>query len=373
MKIAFYAPMKPPDHPVPSGDRRMARLLMEAFERAGHEPQLACRFVSRDSKGDPARQKQLIEEGAKLADALLADYRALPPEARPKVWFTYHLYYKAPDLIGPQVAEGLGIPYIAAEASLAGKRAGGPWDSYHKALLQALKGARALVTINPADAPALPGGTKQLSLPPFLNARHDAQPKDRARAEVAGRTALPGDIPWLLAVGMFRVGDKLESYRLLGEALARLKGRDWRLLVVGDGPARAEVEAALAPLGEGRVTYFGQLDSETLRRCYAAADLLVWPARREAYGMALLEAQAEGLPVVAGREGGVGAVVADGESGLLSEPGDAAAFARALDSLLADPERRAAMGRAARERIARDHGLDGAAVKLDALLREVTA
>ena len=56
MKIAFYAPMKPPDHPVPSGDRTMARLLVRALETAGHEVRLACRLRSRDPRGEPSRQ-----------------------------------------------------------------------------------------------------------------------------------------------------------------------------------------------------------------------------------------------------------------------------------------------------------------------------
>ena len=60
--------------------------------------------------------------------------------------------------------------------------------------------------------------------------------------------------------------------------------------------------------------------------------------------MALLEAQAAGLPVVAGRSGGVPSVVADGETGLLAPEGDAAAFAEAVGALLADPERRARDG-----------------------------
>ena len=193
MKLAFYAPMKPPGHPVPSGDRRMARLLMEALRLAGHDPELACRFVSRDSRGDAARQARMIALGGGLAHSLLRRYRVRPPEARPSAWFTYHLYYKAPDLIGPEVARGLGIPYIAAEVSLAGKRASGPWDLYHQALLGALEQASALVTINPADAPALPGGVKQISLPPFLERVPESAPgaREEARKTLARQMDLP--------------------------------------------------------------------------------------------------------------------------------------------------------------------------------------
>ena len=373
MRVAFYAPMKPPDHPVPSGDRRMARLLMEALRMAGHEAELACHLVTRDRQGDPARQTHMIALGRSMAQRLARRFEARPAAERPAVWLTYHAYYKAPDLLGPQVAERLRIPYLAAEVSLARKREGGPWDAYHKALTAALERAAAVITLNPADAPALPRTLKQVTLLPFLEAEAFHANRAASRARLARQQDLPLDEPWLLAVGMFRRGDKLASYRLLGDALTRLQDRPWRLLLAGAGPARAEVEAALAPLDARRLHWLGELGAEALKSCYAGADLMVWPAIREAYGMALLEAQAAGLPVVAGREGGVPAVVADGESGLLTPPGDAQAFAGALVKLLDDPARRTAMGRAAQRRVTESHDIAAASARLDALLREVVA
>src|SRR4051812_19651002 len=114
MRIAFYAPLKPPDHPVASGDRAMARALIAALERAGHEVSLAAHFRSYDS-GDARRQARLREEGRRIAHRYLKkiDAGAEPPD----LWFTYHLYHKAPDWLGPTVAARLGIPYVAAEAS----------------------------------------------------------------------------------------------------------------------------------------------------------------------------------------------------------------------------------------------------------------
>ena len=69
---------------------------------------------------------------------------------------------------------------------------------------------------------------------------------------------------------------------------------------------------------------------------YASADLYVWPAIGEAWGMALLEAQAAGLPVVVGRSGGIPDIVADGEAGILVQAGDARALALAVATLLDD-------------------------------------
>ncbi len=119
MQVAFYAPMKPPDHPVPSGDRRMARLLMRALAHAGHRVVLASRFRSWEGQGNPERQARLARLGASLADRQQRRYRAAPADARPGAWLTYHLYYKAPDWIGPRVAQALGIPYLVTVGSVA--------------------------------------------------------------------------------------------------------------------------------------------------------------------------------------------------------------------------------------------------------------
>ena len=96
----------------------------------------------------------------------------------------------------------------------------------------------------------------------------------------------------------------------------------------------------------------------------ANADLFVWPAEREAIGMALLEAAAAGLPVVAAETDGVPAVVAHGETGLLAPAGDAGAFADCLRALLADPDRRREMGAAARKRVLARHDIARAAAAL---------
>ena len=114
----------------------------------------------------------------------------------------------------------------------------------------------------------------------------------------------------------------------------------------------------------------GETKPQDLPGLYAACDLLVWPAVNEAYGMALLEAQACGLPVVAGRCGGVGEIVADGETGLLTAAGDGKAFAEAVKTLIEDPSRRGAMADAALAKVEAQHGIAAAARRLDAVLRE---
>jgi glycosyltransferase involved in cell wall biosynthesis len=164
-----------------------------------------------------------------------------------------------------------------------------------------------------------------------------------------------------------RPGDKLASYRLLGAALVRLLDLPWSLEIVGDGPARGEVEQALAPLGP-RVMYRGTLDLTAIADALASADLYVWPAINEAFGMALLEAQASGLPVIAGASGGIGDIVVPGVTGLLTPPGNLEAFTAAVRRLITDAAARAAMGLAAGQKVRREHDLPIAAARLASLI-----
>jgi hypothetical protein len=377
MRIAFYAPLKPPTHPVPSGDRRMARLLMAALSRANHRVDLASRFRSRDGVGDPVRQQALADLGRHMASRLIRRYQTAADAERPDLWFTYHLYYKAPDWLGPSVAEALDIPYVVAEASHANKRAAGPWAIGHAGAAAAIARAEAIVSLNPNDMVGLAGATRRdailVMLKPFLDGADFAAAANRRtglRAELAKRFGLDTGAPWLLTVAMMRQGDKVASYRVLASALSTLRDVAWQLLVVGDGPARADVEALLAPLGRGRVHFAGARLPEELPSFYAPADLLIWPAINEAYGMTLLEAQAAGVPVIAGASGGVPTIVAGDRTGLLTPPGDAAAFAAAVRLLLDDPARRQQMGETARELVAEDHDIGTAARILDRTMQD---
>lgn len=358
LDIAFYAPMKPPDHPVPSGDRYMARMLMAALETAGHRVTLASRLRTWDGDGDPMSQQDCKEQGEAEADRLIEAWRR--SGATPDLWFTYHLYYKATDWIGPRVCAALGAPYVVAEASVAYKRVGGPWDLGHKQTLAALSRAALIVTVNPKDAERLPEPDKSRLLPPFLDAGRFAEPQEKSN-----------DPPVLVAPAMMRHGDKLASYRLLADALSQIQEIPWTLRIYGDGPARGEVEEAFAGFPEGKVEFCGAAEEEALPELLAACDLCVWPAVNEAYGMALLEAEGAGVPVVAGRSLGVPSVVAEGETGMLVEPNDAAAFAAAVRELLEDPARRAEMGRAAAEKVRRDHGLEAAARTLNSYIQDI--
>lgn len=378
MRIAFYAPMKPPDHPVPSGDRRLARLLLRALRAGGHDVTLAARFCSRDGRGDAERQARLRTLGGRLAERLIRRYRAMAPARRPEAWLTYHVYHKAPDWLGPPIAEALGIPYAIVEASSAPKQAGGRWDIGYRGANAAIGRADAILTVNSDDWDCL----QPVVRPPVLHRRMapfvDCAPfaaAARRRANIRDTLALrhgwPAETKLLLAVGMMREGAKRDSFRVLAGALAMLGDLDWRLLVAGDGPLRDEIAAGIEAAAPGRAVFLGGQDEDAMPDLYAGADILVWPAMREAFGMSLLEAQAAGLPVVAGRGRGVPDIVASGVTGLLPPSGDAAAFARDVRRLLEDEALRRTLAGAAARRIAEKFDVPQAAALLSGTLATV--
>jgi glycosyltransferase involved in cell wall biosynthesis len=362
--VAFYAPLKSPHHPSPSGDRTMARLLMKALAAGGFTPVLASTLRTFDGTGDAAVQERLRTESLAEADRLIAAYKDVPARRRPRLWFTYHLYYKAPDWIGPRVADALRIPYVVAEGSRAGKRAGGPWATGHAGAEAALDRADAVFVMTEADQQSLelarPAAQRLIELPPFidLNEWQAADPSVRAR-----HTAVR-----LLTVAMMRRGDKLASYRILAAALDRLGTADWIFDIVGDGEARAEVERLFSRFG-ARVRLHGQLDDRArLAELYGQADLFLWPAVNEAYGLVFLEAQAFGCPIVAGACGGVASVVRDRETGVLVPPGNPDAFAESVEALIANPQRRKALGAAAQRFVPVERSLPQAAERLRSAL-----
>ena len=373
MRIAFYAPLKPPTHVTPSGDRRVAGLLMDALERIADHVELVSTFRSFDADGDAARQEALRRQGQALAQRMVAQWRAGPPALRPDVWFTYHVYYKAPDWLGPAVSAALGIPYVIAEASYAQKRASGPWAIGHEAAAEAISRARLVISPSRDDLAGLEelvAKERLVQLPPFLDpAPYRAAAKGRKmhRENLAASLGLDPTLPWIAVAAMMRTGDKLASYRALAASLERLADLPWRLVVAGDGAARGEVEAALEKAAPGRAAFLGSVATRALAGVYAACDLYAWPAVNEAYGMAMLEAQAAGLPVVSRATRGVPDVVIDGRTGVLAK--DEGALAAALRELLVDGKRRAALGKNAAAFVASERSVAAAAARLKSLLR----
>ncbi|MCD6360385.1 MAG: glycosyltransferase family 4 protein [Armatimonadetes bacterium] len=184
--------------------------------------------------------------------------------------------------------------------------------------------------------------------------RFQAPPEDierlRERLGLAGR-------PVLLTVARLvaRKGHA-QVLRALPRVLERVP--DACYLVVGDGPLARELRelADELKLAEN-VVFTGPVSDADLAAYYGACDVFVMPSvpvrgeLAEGLGLTFLEAAAAGRPSVGTRFGGIPDAIADGETGLLVEPGDEDQLADALTRLLADPDRARRMGEAARERV----------------------
>jgi rhamnosyl/mannosyltransferase len=162
--------------------------------------------------------------------------------------------------------------------------------------------------------------------------------------------SVPRDLPLLLFVGRLRY---YKGLHILLEAMPTIHAR---LLIGGSGPEQSRLAALAVTLGVAdRVHFLGDIPDEDLPSLYRAAGIFVMPAhlRAEALGIAQIEALASGIPCVS-TELGTGTSYAnhDGETGLVVPPGDAPALARAVNTLLADPESRRRMGAAGRRRVA---------------------
>ncbi len=171
-------------------------------------------------------------------------------------------------------------------------------------------------------------------------------------AAVRARYGLTAKDPFVLAAG--RLTEPKNFPGLLDAVLLlRRRGVRLRVMIAGEGPLRAFLERRVDELGIGdQVILSGVV--QDLPELMLGADLFVLPSLWEGLPLALLEAMACGLPVVATQIAGVADVVEEGVSGLLVQPGDAAELAQAMATLLADPARRAAYGAAGLEIVRRN-------------------
>ena len=155
---------------------------------------------------------------------------------------------------------------------------------------------------------------------------------------------------------------RLRYYKGLDTLIRALPQIPARLVVVGTGPMEAEWKALAEELGvAARISWLGEVSDDDLPAVYHAAGLFVLPAshKSEAFGLVQVEAMAAGLPVVCTELGtGTSYVNLDGVTGLVVPPRDPDGLAAAINALIADPERRTALGRAAQKRAGEEFDLD---------------
>jgi glycosyltransferase involved in cell wall biosynthesis len=189
------------------------------------------------------------------------------------------------------------------------------------------------------------------------------------RAEFRRLFGIPEDrfvVGWIgRMTAIKRVPDVLAAFKLLRE-----RGVEATLCLVGDGPDRDAIEQLASDLGIVRDVLFVGYQRD-VAPYYAFFDALLLPSANEGTPVVAIEALASERPVVATRVGGVPDVVDDGEDGFLVDVGDIPTLVDRLEQLARDPELRARMGKAGRERVVPRYRVERLVDDVDALYREL--
>jgi glycosyltransferase involved in cell wall biosynthesis len=293
------------------------------------------------------------------------------------LWLTYHSYYKAPDILGPQVCARARIPYVIIQPSF-GTRVSRSWKTRpgYRLNRKALLAADALITDRSRDYTNLQRIVPTTVLyrikpgldPALFTFSHDGRRRLRRKWQTGTR-------PVILAAAMFRSDVKTRSIIRLLKSCLRIRGHglDFQLVLVGDGPEKNNIAALAAQLPDDTVLFAGKIDRSRMADFYSAADIFAFPGINESLGMVFLEAQSCGLPVIACNNGGIPEVVHDSVTGLLTPLEDPAAFDRALVQLLTHPQQRKDMGRAAAEYVRQEHDSNTNYLQMEQILVQTAA
>ena len=308
---------------------------------------------------------ELVRPVRPLADVRAV--RALTRLFREGGYDVVHTHSSKPGVVGRIAARRAGVPAVVHTVQGFAFPAAGPLARGLFAAAERLAGRRcdAVVCMHPDDAAictdrlAVPAAKVRLlpnGVDPFLRKPLSAFERNSIRAEAFG--VGPGENgrgPKVVGmVGrLWPQKDPLtfvEIVRRLVAAGAAATGGPVTGVLIGDGDLRPAVEAAARDAGLGdRFQLLGWRDDAA--RLAAACDLFCLPSRWEGLPVSILEALSAAVPVVASDIPGNRAAVEEGGDGLLCPPGDPAAFAEAIRSLLADDDRRAAFGDVARARV----------------------
>lgn len=199
-------------------------------------------------------------------------------------------------------------------------------------------------------------------IPNAVPAGHFRRPSERERAEARDTYGIPEGVPVALFVGA------LAEEKGVQDAVLATAGVDGlHLLVIGDGPERASLEALGRRVAPGRVDFAGPTDD--VRRAYWASDLLLFPSRAgDSMPAVLIEAGLCGLPVVATNVGAIGEVVLDDDTGLLIAPGRPRALSAAVRRVRDDGVFRHRAGEAAEARCGEHFTFSGVGPEWEYLL-----
>jgi glycosyltransferase involved in cell wall biosynthesis len=273
-------------------------------------------------------------------------------QVRPDVLHT-HLGYA--DMLGGMAARSLGIPSVSTLHVMEWYRSVRQPSLYAKERLMALvrrrTAARVIAVSEAARRAFLDTGWDSPERVVTVHNGIVAEPTRGAGRDVRERLGLgPTDV----VATMLTVLRRGKGHDVAAAAVAALRERfpQLRLVIAGDGPDRAEIERAAAPLGDGAVMT-GHVDD--VMPLLDATDVLLHPTLVDAFPTALLEAMAAAVPIVASAVGGIPEIVDDGHTGtLVPAPPDSERVAAALSPLIEDAALRRRLGEAGRERFRRD-------------------
>lgn len=362
MKVAFYAPVKPPDHYIPSGDRLIAQNIVKALQMGGADVDLASRYIAY-SKRD---SDQILEERKNGAlnevEKVVARFSSDPPD----LFLTYHPYCKAPDWIGPRVASKFNIPYVTVEAAHTGQgfeNGGDRWKSWREEAQAEFSTADLHLCFKPTDKSyllkTLGPDTPVDDIPIFIDTNAEANPKS-----IAHPPHWRPNTPVLFTAAMMRPGKKTENFKIIADALKPLQALNWNLVVAGSGPEEAAVKELFSSFSQDRILFTGGLEHEEVLAHLSKADVFFWPGWKEPIGMVYLEAQSQSVPVIASKSMGVPLVVKHGVSGLLAPEGDTSALTENLATLLSHPALRNDLSQSAKNYVQANHSLEAASKDL---------
>ncbi len=324
----------------------------------------------RDRDGSPSagRLREAGVEPVLLGTGRLSDPRSLQrvrrhlATARPDV---VHTHLDASDVLGGLAARSLGLPVVSTVHLIAPAVSDDPGlrGRAKRALSNAARAALDDRVLTVSDA----GRRTYVDRMGFRAQRvvtlHNGivPPRGlRPRADVRAELGIP---PGAVVATMVAVLRPAKGHAVALEAVDRLRTEhpELVLLVLGDGPSRAEVERLAAPLGT-RAVLTGHRDD--VADLLGASDIVLHPTEMDAFPTSLLEAAAAGLPAVATAVGGIPEIVEDGRTGLLLGAPTADAVEQALRRLLGQPALRAELGAAARQRFASEFSAESWALRL---------
>ena len=354
MNICFYAPFKPLSHPNPSGDQVIGTGLYDFFTGKGHGvwtvSTLRCRWIF----WKPWLLPKVLLEKRRSARKIR--------QYRPDLWFSYHTYYKSPDILGPSLSRHFRLPYVVFQGVYATKRKRNLRTRPGYLLnTRALQTASHVFTNKRKDYVNL---RRILPVHRCTYVQPGIYPEDFSFCAAAQRELRAswqvGGAPVVLSAAMFRADVKTEGLALLIRACGRLfhRGKRFYLVIAGDGIQREFLTALAEKHLPGRVRFVGKIPRDRMHRFYSAGDVFAFPGIRESLGMVFLEAQSCGLPVIAFDNEGTPEVIRHRETGILAPAFAVDAFADAIGILIDRQDLRLKMSRSARAYVRRQHDLN---------------